>query len=241
MDIPVSHDSASIQLELHEGIAHPSILSTTLLFAVKEEDIASKTIFDVGCGSGYLGLGLLARGAQFLYGSDISPAAVSHAKSMAVLNGLEEKACFRQGNYLEPFADISSQIGFVISNPPQTSKALLSKDYPKKQAVDGGRLGDEAIIAVLKSAAQWLVPEGIIYVSISSLSNPKTILKEANLGFNQVEVVAEHGIPFDIWRLEKWEVLRHHQEEGSAEIFLRDGFPFWKVRIMRCQFPKKTR
>jgi ribosomal protein L11 methyltransferase len=85
----------------------------------------SGTILDIGSGSGILSLAALRLGLDTAIGVDIDPLTIAVAERNAVLNGLEQRAQFRQGPveavtgqfqvitaniYLDPLVDMMSQI-----------------------------------------------------------------------------------------------------------------------------------
>lgn len=159
---------------------------------------------------------------------------------MAALNGLEDRARFGQGSLFEPFRDSfapGNEVDVVVSNPPQSPREMVIGSYARKLAVDGGERGDDMLKAVLREAHLWLKRDGCAYLATSSLADPGSVLREAEELFEEVRVVAEHEVPFDLWRLEKWEVLRRLEREESAEIVVKDGFPYWRVRVLRCRLP----
>jgi len=72
-------------------LSHPTThLSLQFLASSARQSI----LIDLGCGSGILGLAALKWGAQFVYGLDIEPSALEHAKENAKLNALEQKILF---------------------------------------------------------------------------------------------------------------------------------------------------
>ncbi len=89
--IDLSPYGASTTLKLLPGpgfgdFSHPTTQLTLQLMA---PHIRSKNVIDIGCGSGILSLAAHALGAQSVYGYDIDPEAVSHAKQNAAINSFE--------------------------------------------------------------------------------------------------------------------------------------------------------
>lgn len=193
MRVPISKTNQTIELELSEEVFPPSIISTVLLYSVDETDIPGKTVIDVGCGSGYVGLGLLARGASFLYGSDISASAISLSCRNMEHNNFGKIACFYVGDMFEPCDESSislEKLDLVISNPPQTPKALICSDN-LTITIDGGGLGDEKVTQVLDHARHYLTSNGIVYVAVLSYSNPHHVKQLASTWYQRVDV----GLP----------------------------------------------
>lgn len=238
MRMPVGSAEQTIEVVVSEGVAAPSILSTTLLYAIADEHVEGRAIFDIGCGSGYMGLSLLARGAASLCASDISDKAVDNATASAAANDLQGRSDFRVGDLFEPFDD-GSRFGLILSNPPQTPSAMVASmgDRPAT-AIDGGATGCDLLLRVLGSASLHLATEGSLYVASSSLAAPGDVLTRARELFANVEVVAQHRVPFDNWRLQHMRFLCAQSERGAATISYIGGHPYWLIDVLQCRRPR---
>ena len=234
MKVPVDLDGGSVDIEPSDAVASPSVLSTTLLLAIADEDIEGRSAFDAGCGTGYLGFGLLTRGAVSLCGADISQEAIEIASAAADANGFSDVSDFRHGDLFEPFDD--HKYGLVVSNPPQTPSALLEPGGVKpREASDGGELGDELILRVLAETQHHLQKDGILFLASSSLAHPNGVLACAQELYGNVEVIAHHELPFDAWRLRHLPYLCDQAQRGYARISYACGHPYWDIDILRCQ------
>jgi ribosomal protein L11 methyltransferase len=99
---PVSPPTARLILE--PGLAfgtgsHPTTYLALLLLAQTLVDGTHRTVLDVGCGSGILGLAALQLGAQTVLGVDLEEQAVAVAEHNATLNDLQHRARFMQGSW----------------------------------------------------------------------------------------------------------------------------------------------
>jgi release factor glutamine methyltransferase len=236
--MPVCSAEQTIEVVVSEGVAAPSILSTTLLYAIDDEHVEGRSVFDIGCGTGYMGLSLLARGAASLCASDISDKAVDNATASAAANNLQDRSDFRVGDLFKPFDDESS-FGLILSNPPQTPSSMVASmgDRPAT-AIDGGASGCDLLLRVLESASRHLATEGSLYVARSSLAAPGDVLSRARELFTSVEVVAQHRVPFDNWRLQHMLFLCAQSERGAATISYTGGHPHWSVDVLQCRQPR---
>lgn len=92
--IPLSDFSANntkhLVLSPGAGFGDLSHPTTRLMMELMNPYIQDKTIVDLGCGSGVLGLFALQLGAKKVYGLDIDPKALEHTKENARLNQLED-------------------------------------------------------------------------------------------------------------------------------------------------------
>ncbi len=241
MEILVDREGTVVKLETSSTVFAPSVASTTLVFAIRNHDISEKTVFDVGCGTGFVGLAMLARGASFLYGSDISLEGVDLARRNARFNGYEHRARFYQGDLFRPIAGDqvpSSAIDVVVSNPPLMPLALDRGSYGPQEATDGGRNGDECAAKVLEMAASKLAADGIVYLPAFSFSNPEVLRTRAESLYQDVEVVRKHDVVFDHKKLSSMSVFSRIYTEGHGYAVEHDGYPYWRIEILRCQYPR---
>jgi release factor glutamine methyltransferase len=129
-------------------------------------------ILDLGTGSGCLLISLLhelkqATGA----GIDINEKAVIMARANAVLNGVEERATFLQGNWGE---NLATPFDIIVSNPPYIplrEKETLDKgvlDYDPPQALFGGADGLECYRILSRDIKPLLAPNGIAVLEIGT-------------------------------------------------------------------------
>lgn len=240
MKISVSPDGDSIELESADNVFQPSSASTALIHAVNDKDIKGKTVADIGCGTGYLGLGLLSRGASYLYGTDIQSDAIKLADENASKNHFEKQASFHTGNFFEPFAEyqgLKGSIDVIISNPPQTPIALVSNQSPSTGMIDGGPDGNKYILKILDEARHWLKSDGILYIPVFSYSNPDKTKAVASSCFKQVEKIAEHDIIFGLSQFAIYETIRDICNKGKGYIVTHYGHPYRRIEILRCQYP----
>lgn len=92
--IPLSDFSSSqetIFLQPGPGFGDLSHSTTLLSLDLLSHYSSKKTIIDLGCGSGILGLAALKWGADFIYSLDIDLEALKHTTENAILNNLEKQ------------------------------------------------------------------------------------------------------------------------------------------------------
>lgn len=104
-------DTQNIILEQYQ--TDSDIAAEVLWFAFMQNDIKNKTIADLGCGTGLLGIGALLLGAKQVYFTDIDPQALTLTKKN--LNSLKLKNAVLQRNDIEEF---QQKVDTVIQNPP---------------------------------------------------------------------------------------------------------------------------
>lgn len=235
MKTGIDGNNHTIELEISSNVFIPSVASTALLYAVDDEDIKGKAIADPGCGSGYLGLGLLLRGAKSLFGIDIQSEAVQAAQENARKNHLEKRAVFRTGTF-EEMKPKKNSIDVIVSNPPQTPSSLACGNHMS----DGGEDGNKYVLQILEKSHEWLKPDGILYIPVFSYSNPDGTKRAAAECFENVKITASHDIMFDCRRLALSGIFENIYKKGKGCHVIHCGHPYWKIEILRCQYPKES-
>ena len=238
--IQIDATGTTLQLQTSEKVFRPSVASTAILFSVKKGDIKGARVFEVGIGTGYIGLGLLKRGAKYLVGSDISTAAVELASHNASLNHLQSAVSFFEGNIFSPKRnDIDDRkYDLIVSNPPLMPKALERFEYGPTTTTDGGRAGDEFVVNILSLAPRYLTPEGVVYVPCFSYSNPDEVKRVAAQRFGEVDVVARHDVIFDFKKLASWETFQAIFDTSCGYEVRHSGHPYWRIEILRVSKPR---
>ncbi|HEY0121993.1 MAG TPA: peptide chain release factor N(5)-glutamine methyltransferase, partial [Rhizobium sp.] len=132
---------------------------------------ANPRVLDLGTGTGCLLLAILSdiAGATGI-GVDISPEAVSMARVNALQLGLEHKAAFHQGDWMD---GLDERFDLVISNPPYIPCADIVglepevRTFDPQAALDGGadgldayRLLADGLGRVLKSGGMAIIELG---------------------------------------------------------------------------------
>jgi ribosomal protein L11 methyltransferase len=88
VDLSPYGSSTVLQLLPGPGFGDFSHPTTRLTLQLMAPHTQNQNVIDIGCGSGILSLAAAALGAKSVYGYDIDPDAVFHAKQNAALNSL---------------------------------------------------------------------------------------------------------------------------------------------------------
>jgi len=144
------------------------ILAHRILKQLSEEPLA---VWDVCCGSGYIGLGLKkARPQWSVSGSDLSEKALETARQNAAANGLEIE--FLHGDLLAPFEGRKADV--VVCNPPYISEKEYAgldrevRDFEPKIALVGGATGLEFYERLAAELPPYLNPHAKIFFEIGT-------------------------------------------------------------------------
>ena len=87
IDYPAAEDETVLRLD--PGMAFGTGEHATTRMCLEMADARGKSVIDVGCGSGILGIAAALTGAKCVYMCDIDPQAVEAARANAALNGVD--------------------------------------------------------------------------------------------------------------------------------------------------------
>jgi len=156
-----------IHLAVEEGVLIPrsetEILIDLVADIIEKENITS--IAEIGVGTGAISI-VLARKFPALQcvATDICDAPLRVAQKNIETFGLEKQITLRKSNLID---EVSEPVELVVSNPPYIAEDFLLEsnvvDYEPKEALFGGRVGDELlkqiILDVKARDVRWLACE----------------------------------------------------------------------------------
>lgn len=98
--------------------------------------VNGRSVLDLGCGVGQLGVHLMRHGCAHYTGIDISPVAVEEAARLAAQAGLSDRMTFRTGEVTKmaaiPEADITVGFGFLDWITIEEVRALFMKLHGRR-------------------------------------------------------------------------------------------------------------
>ncbi len=165
-------------------IYEPEEDSYLMLEALKEK-LKDKNlkILEIGVGSGFILNGLRILGFANLEGVDINPEAVDFCK--------KKKLNVWVSNL---FSEVKMKYDVILFNPPYLPKDC-NEDSESSLITSGGIQGSEILNEFLSKSQNYLLPNGKIYVLISSITKGinwkglrKIKIKEKKLFFEKLEV-----------------------------------------------------
>ncbi|NQV12892.1 MAG: peptide chain release factor N(5)-glutamine methyltransferase [Parcubacteria group bacterium] len=159
-----------------ERVLIPRPDTEVLVETVIEEygDVAkSKTIADIGTGSGCIAVALAKNLPQAkIYAVDISPEALAVAKINIKKHEVQGQIELKQGNLFEPLPE---KVDTVVSNPPYLAQERTNEiksdviDHEPHQALFAGSDGLKYYQELLAQAQNHLRPSGLITLEIDPL------------------------------------------------------------------------
>lgn len=144
------------------------------------------TVIDLCCGSGAVGVALVAALNQVeLYAVDIDPAAVRCARrNVAAVGGQ-----VYEGDLYQPLpAALRGRVDFLVANAPYVPTEAIgglppeARIHEPRVALDGGADGLDVLRRVTAAAPQWLAPGGYLLVETSERQAPQMVETVARTG-----------------------------------------------------------
>lgn len=147
------------------------ILVDKIAQTLEKNAFQGKTLWDMCCGSGCIGISLKKRfPALNVVLSDISPQAIEVARENARLNAVDVECL--EGDLFAPFA--GRQTDYFVCNPPYIGeKEYLTLDrevqgFEPRQALVAGERGDEMYSAIARHLPQFLLPGGKAWFEVGT-------------------------------------------------------------------------
>lgn len=183
--------AAGFRLVVGPTVFHPRYFLTSEYFArfIDNLDLAGKRVADVGTGTGILALAAARAGAAKVVAIDINANAVEAATQNARANGFEDRVKAVRSDLLSELPP-EPQFDVILSNPP------LFPVEPRDVADRAWNAGPDYrdIVALFEQARQRLVPDGRMYVLLSSDSDLEKLGGLINAAGFQARLMDERSI-----------------------------------------------
>ena len=188
------YDVFGHRFEVAPGMYHPHPWSSSV-FMVRtflRHRPALGHLLEIGCGSGAVGLSLLAHGlATGLVMTDIHPESVETALRNAEKLGLAERSMVRLGSLFEPVC--GERFDSIVFNMPLMHNEHEGRSH---QALDDPR--GALAKSFVNQAAAHLTSEGCAYITFSNLSEPALLALFAERG-QLILLAAEWVVETGFW------------------------------------------
>ena len=145
----------------------PSDDSFLMTSTIPTDNLAGKSVLDLGAGSGILGLYCALHGAVVTV-SDIDETALQHTQEAASKLGIRLNA-----KKSDLFSNIHESFDLVLFNPPYLPSVTVND-----RTVDGGLLGAFVIRRFLRDLSNHLKKDGTAFLLVSSINRAPTLVEE---------------------------------------------------------------
>lgn len=161
-------NEGEIVVELNPGMAFGTGNHETTSMCIENLEKyvdADSTVFDIGCGSGILGIVAAKLGAKNVIGIDIDEVAVEVSKENIEKNMVSDKMTVLKGNLAD---DISDDIkpDIVVANIMADIVILLSKDVSTSLKKGGIFISSGIIHAKIEEVSEALIANGFEVIEV---------------------------------------------------------------------------
>lgn len=231
-----------IAINVYDDVFYPTETSKMFIdFFKKHQEFndENKTILDLGCGSGVVGIILKATGYENLFfASDISENAKLNVLENAKLNNVEITA--KDGSLFEPW--IGEKFNIIVDDISGIAEdiAKVSEWFGEDISCDSGKDGTLLTKNVLAESKNYLKNDGVIFFPVLTLSNATSIIEYANTIFDSVEEVMRKSfyLPKDF--SDKYNnLIVELSEKGHIQVEYKFGMYIWETIIYKASFNKK--
>jgi SAM-dependent methyltransferase len=208
----------------------PSTISQLMATVLDVRD--GDVVFDVGCGTGVLGIIAAKLGASKVYGVDASPDVVEVATANATAHGVADRMQFFHGDLFDPIPEEVSAdviIGDVSGIPDDL--AADSGWFPSR--IGGGPRGSELPIRMLQQARKRLAEGGRLFLPTGTLQDENAILDAARGAFASLVKLTERPIPL-AGALADAKSIKRLLDDGIVQLTERGSRLLWEARVWLC-------
>ena len=171
-------EKTDILIEMNPGMAFGTgnHETTSMCVANLERFVKEDTVvFDIGCGSGILGITAAKLGAKKVIGIDIDEVAVKVANENIEKNNVEDKMTAVKGNLADDI-DKNIKADVVVANIMADIVILLSKDVKEFLAEDGIFISSGIIHAKIEEVCNALEENGFEVIEVQKKGEWSCIL-----------------------------------------------------------------
>ncbi len=152
-------------------------------------------VADLGCGSGAIGLSILAEVASVeVWLTDLSEDAITVARgNLAGLGIKGARGRVAAGSWFDALpVELKGALGVVVSNPPYIAASEVLdpsvEAWEPRSALVSGPSGTESLDHIVDEAGAWLRPDGALVLEMSPWQTD-AVAERAHADFREVEVI----------------------------------------------------
>ncbi len=176
-----------------------TVVEHILQHARRTPGFSSPLIAEVGTGSGAIAVALAKHlPTSRVIATDISAEALEVARENAAIHNVADRIEFRQGDLLEPLADLKLRVRYLVSNPPYISDEEWQdvepnvKDHEPTQALRGGVDGLRFIRPLIEHANEYLDRPGQLVLEVAAAHKAAVLKLAEEARLRHAHVLADH-------------------------------------------------
>jgi|OM-RGC.v1.012819535 methylase of polypeptide subunit release factors len=217
-------------IKFNNKVFKPTDTSNILLSSLKNLKLKGK-ILDLGCGSGYIAIGVLnfKNKKIEMYGSDISEEACKLTEKNAKFNGY--KINVKKGSLYQPWKNF--KFNFIINDVSGISEVLAKKTkWFKNVSCESGEDGTKLTLNVLKNSKKYLLKNGAIIFPVLSLANEEKIFDYLKNNFKNYKILATQDwvMPKELMKYSK--ILEKLKKKNFISFEKKFGLYVWNTKII---------
>ncbi len=182
----------SLALAVDENVYNPA--EDTFLFAENLSVEKGEVVLDVGTGCGILGI-LAAKKAKWVIATDVNPHAVRCAHKNAILNGVQTRMSFLQGDLFAPFCG-TAKFDAVLFNAPYLPSVEAAPLSWVERSWDGGESGRIIIDRFIGDVKVHVQKTGRVMLMQSTFAGANETIQEFTRLGMKAKIIAELAMPF---------------------------------------------
>ena len=165
-------------IELDPGMAFGTGTHETTSMCIRELENyvdETKTVFDIGCGSGILAIAAAELGAKEVVAGDLDEVAVKVSKENCEINHVSDKVVVKHGSLFEV---VDSKADVIVANIIADIIKILAKDVSKFLKEDGVFISSGIILAKIDQVCEALEENGFEIVKVERLGEWSAIVSK---------------------------------------------------------------
>ena len=165
-------------IELDPGMAFGTGTHETTSMCIRELENyvdETKTVFDIGCGSGILAIAAAQLGAKEVVAGDLDEVAVKVSKENCEINHVSDKVVVKHGSLFEV---VDSKADVIVANIIADIIKILAKDVSKFLKENGVFISSGIILAKIDEVCEALEENGFEIVKVERLGEWSAIVSK---------------------------------------------------------------